>query len=47
MGQSRGEAEVAPRVITLLHGLDDARAKVIRLDPDTLVTYTRALKAAA
>ena len=35
------------RVITLLHGLDDTRAKVIRPDPDTRVMYTRALKAAA
>jgi hypothetical protein len=46
MGQRLGE-EVMPRVITLLHGLDDTRAKVIRLDPDTRVMYTRALKAAA
>ena len=46
MGQSLGE-EVMPRVITLLHGLDDTRAKVIRPDPDTRVMYTRALKAAA
>jgi hypothetical protein len=35
------------RVIALLHGLDDTRAKVIRLDPDILVTYTRAIKVAA
>jgi hypothetical protein len=46
MGQSLGE-EVMPRVIALLHGLDDTRAKVIRPDPDTRVMYTRALKAAA
>jgi hypothetical protein len=46
MGQSLGE-EVMPRVITLLHGLDDTRAKVIRPAPDTRVMYTRALKAAA
>jgi hypothetical protein len=46
MGQSPGE-EVMPRVITLLHGLDDPRAKVIRLDPDTRVMDTRALTAAA
>ncbi len=36
-GQSLGEEEVMQRVITLLHGLDDTRAQVIRLDPDTLV----------
>jgi hypothetical protein len=36
-----------PRVIALLHGLDDTRAQMIRLDPDTLVTYTRALTVAA
>ena len=46
-GQSLGEEEVMQRVITLLHGLDDTRAQVIRLDPDTLVMYTRAIKAAA
>jgi hypothetical protein len=45
--QSLGEEEVMPRVITLLHGLDDTRAKAIRLDPDTLVMYTRAIKVAA
>ena len=45
MGQSLGE-EVMPRVITLLHGLDDPRAKMIRPDPDTRVMDTRALKAA-
>jgi biotin carboxylase len=47
MGQSLGEEEVMQRVIALLHGLDDTRAKVIRLDPDTLVMYTRAIEAAA
>ena len=47
MGQSLGEEEVMQRVITLLHGLDDTRAKVIRVDQDTLVMYTRAIKAAA
>lgn len=46
-GQSLGEEEVRPRVITLLHDLDDTRAKAIRLDPDTLVMYTRAIKVAA
>ena len=46
MGQSLGEEEVMQRVITLLHGLDDTRAKVSRLDPDKLVMYTRAIKAA-
>jgi hypothetical protein len=46
-GQRLGEEEVMPRVIALLHGLDDTRAQVIRLDPDTLVMYTRAIKAAA
>jgi hypothetical protein len=35
------------RVIAFLYGLDDTRAKVIHLDPDTLVTYTRAIKVAA
>jgi len=30
IGQSLGEEEVMQRVITLLHGLDDTRAKVIR-----------------
>jgi hypothetical protein len=33
MGQSLGEEEVMQRVITLLYGLNDTRAKVIRLDP--------------
>jgi hypothetical protein len=47
MGQSLGEEEVIQRVITLLHGLDDTGAKVIRVDQDTLVMYTRAIKAAA
>jgi hypothetical protein len=47
MGQSLGEEEVMQRVISLLHGLDDTRAKVIRLDPDHLAMYTRAVKAAA
>jgi hypothetical protein len=47
MGQSLGEDEVMPRVIALPHGLDDTRAQVIRVDPDTVVTYTRAIKAAA
>jgi hypothetical protein len=42
-----GEEETMPRVIALLHGLDDTRAQMIRLDPDTLVTYTRALTVAA
>jgi hypothetical protein len=46
-GQRLGEAAVMPRVITLLQGLDDTRSQVIRLDPDTLVMYTRAIKAAA
>jgi hypothetical protein len=46
-GQRLGEEEVMPRVIALLHGLDDTRAQVIRLDPDTLVMYTRAIKATA
>jgi hypothetical protein len=36
-----------PWVIALLHGLDDTRAQMIRLDPDTLVTYTRAITVAA
>jgi hypothetical protein len=47
LGQHLGEAEVMERVIALLHGLDDTRAKVIRLDPDQLVRYTRAIEAAA
>jgi hypothetical protein len=46
-GQRLGEAAVMPRVITLLQGLDDTRAQVIRLDPDILVMYTRAIKVAA
>jgi hypothetical protein len=47
IGQHLGEEEVMQRVITLLHGLDDTRAKVIRLDPDQLVLYTRTIEAAA
>jgi hypothetical protein len=47
MGQHRGEEEVMQRVITLLHSLDDTRAKVIRLDPDQLIMYTRTIEAAA
>ena len=47
LGQQLGEAEVMERLIALLHSLDDTRAKVIRLDPDTLVRYTRAIEAAA
>jgi hypothetical protein len=47
MGQSLGEEEVMQRVIALLHSLDDSRAKVIRLDPDKLVMYTRVIEAAA
>jgi hypothetical protein len=47
MGQSLGAEEVMQRVIALLRSLDDTRAKVIRLVPDTLVTYTRAIKVAA
>ena len=47
LGQRLGEAEVMERLIALLHGLDDTRAKVIRLDPDQLVRYTRAIEAAA
>ena len=46
MGQGLGEEEVMQRVIALLHGLDDTRAKVIRLDPDKVAVYTRAIKAA-
>jgi hypothetical protein len=47
IGQSLEEEEVMQRVIALLHGLDDTRAKVIRVDQDALVMYTRAIKAAA
>jgi hypothetical protein len=47
LGQRLGEAEVMERLIALLHSLDDTRAKVIRLDPDQLVRYTRAIEAAA
>jgi hypothetical protein len=47
MGQSLGEEEVMQRVVILLHGLDDIRAKMIHLDPDRLAVYTRAFKAAA
>jgi hypothetical protein len=31
------------RLIARLHDLDYARAKVIRMDPDQLVSYTRAM----
>jgi hypothetical protein len=47
LGQRLGEEEVMQRLIALLHDLDDTRAKVIRLDPDQLVRYTRAIEAAA
>ena len=47
IGQRLGEEEVMQRVIALLHDLDDSRAKVIRLDPDKLVMYTRTIEAAA
>jgi hypothetical protein len=47
LGQRLGEAEVMERLIALLHSLDDTHAKVIRLDPDQLVRYTRAIEAAA
>ena len=47
LGQRLGEEEVMERLIALLHSLDDTRAKVIRLDPDQLVRYTRAIEAAA
>jgi hypothetical protein len=47
LGQQLGEAEVMERLIALLHSLDDTRAKVIRLDPDQLVRYTRAIETAA
>jgi hypothetical protein len=42
-----GEEETMPWVIALLHGLDDTRAKIIRLNPETLVTHTRAITVAA
>jgi hypothetical protein len=47
LGQRLGEEEVMQRLIALLHDLDDTRAKVIRLNPDQLVMYTRAIQAAA
>ncbi len=47
LGRSTEEEVFIQTVIELLHGLDDTRAKVIRLDPDKLATYTRALEAAA
>ena len=47
LGQRLGEEEVMQRLIALLHDLDDTRAKVIRLNPDQLVRYTRAIEAAA
>jgi acylphosphatase len=47
MGQHLGEEEVMQRVITLLHGLDDTRAKVIHLGPDQRVMYTRTIEVAA
>jgi hypothetical protein len=36
-----------PRVSALLHGLDDTGAQVLRLDPDILVMYARAITVAA
>ncbi len=47
LGRSTEEEVFIQTVIELLHGLDDTRAKVIRLDPDKLATYTRAIEAAA
>jgi hypothetical protein len=47
IGQRLEEEEVMQRVIGLLHSLDDTRAKVIRLDPDQLVLYTRTIETAA
>jgi hypothetical protein len=47
LGRSTGEEEFIRTVIELLHGLDDSRAKVIRLDPDKVATYTRSIEAAA
>jgi hypothetical protein len=47
IGQRLEEEEVMQRVIALLHSLDDTRAKVIRLDPDQLVLYTRTIETAA
>jgi hypothetical protein len=47
LGRSTGEEEFIRTVIELLQGLDDTRAKVIRLDPDKLATYTRSLEVAA
>jgi hypothetical protein len=47
LGRSTQEEEVIRTVIELLHGLDDTRAKVIRLDPDKVGPYTRSIEAAA
>jgi hypothetical protein len=47
LGRSTQEEAFIQTVIELLHGLDDTRAKVIRLDPDKLATYTRSVEAAA
>jgi hypothetical protein len=47
LGRSTEEEEVIRTVIELLHGLDDTRAKVIRLEPDKLGPYTRSIEAAA
>jgi hypothetical protein len=47
LGRSTEEEAFIQTVIELLQGLDETRAKVIRLDPDKLVTYTRSIEAAA
>jgi len=47
LGRSTEEDVFIQTVIELLQGLDETRAKVIRLDPDKLAAYTRSLEAAA
>jgi hypothetical protein len=47
LGRSTEEDVFIQTVIELLQGLDETRAKVIRLDPGKLAAYTRSLEAAA
>jgi hypothetical protein len=47
LGRSTGEEAFIQTVLELLQGLDDTRAKVIRLDPDKLAPYTQLIEAAA
>jgi hypothetical protein len=47
LGRSTGEEAFIQTVLELLQGLDDTRAKVIRLEPDKLAPYARLIEAAA